>query len=47
MLDYDFPTVDWEDPYKLTDEEVEVMERLDSAFRNCEKLQNHIRLFAG
>ncbi|HJB30015.1 MAG TPA: fructose-1,6-bisphosphatase [Candidatus Blautia faecavium] len=44
MLDYDFPTVDWEDPYKLTDEEVEVMERLDSAFRNCEKLQNHIRL---
>ena len=28
---------------KIT-EEKDVMERLDSAFRNCEKLQNHVRL---
>lgn len=44
LTDTDFPTVNWEDPYALTEEEMEVMDRLDSAFRNCEKLQNHIRL---
>lgn len=39
-----FPTVDWEHPYELTAGELEVMERLEAAFRNCEKLQNHMRL---
>lgn len=38
-----FPTVDPADPYALCEEEAEVVERLQSAFMNCEKLQNHIR----
>lgn len=44
LLDTGFPTIDWERPYELTEKEAEVMDRLDSAFRNCEKLQNHMRL---
>lgn len=44
MTDTCFPTVDWENPYELTEAETEVMERLSLAFRNCDKLQNHIRL---
>lgn len=44
LLDTSFPTVDWKNPYELTEKEAEVMDRLDSAFRNCEKLQNHMRL---
>lgn len=44
LLDKRFPTVDWKHPYELTDGEKEVMERLSSAFRNCEKLQKHMRL---
>ncbi|MDO4339782.1 MAG: fructose-1,6-bisphosphatase [Eubacteriales bacterium] len=44
LLDKNFPTVNPENPYELTEGEKEVMERLDSAFRNCEKLQNHMRL---
>ena len=43
MRDCYFPTIDWADPYALTEAESDVMERLASAFRNCEKLQNHIR----
>lgn len=43
LLDTCFPTVDWEHPYDLTQEEKDVMDRLDSAFRNCEKLQKHVR----
>lgn len=43
MLDCNFPTIDWKRPYELTEGEKDVMERLSSAFRNCEKLQNHIR----
>lgn len=43
LLDTCFPTIDWEHPYDLTQEEKDVMERLDSAFRNCEKLQKHVR----
>ena len=44
LTDTYFPTIDWKKPYELTPEEKDVMERLDSAFRNCEKLQNHVRL---
>ena len=40
-----FPTVDWNDPYALTDEEEYVMASLEKAFQNCEKLQRHIRFF--
>ncbi len=44
LLDHNFPTIDWKEPYELTEGERDVMERLSSAFRNCEKLQNHMRL---
>ena len=44
MLDMHFPTIDPEDPYKLTDEEHEVMIRLRSSFLHCEKLQTHVQL---
>lgn len=43
MNDVDFPTVDPEHPYELTEEETELMERLRQAFVHCEKLQRHIR----
>ena len=44
LRDTSFPTINWEDPYALTEGEQGVMERLEAAFRNCEKLQNHMRL---
>ena len=43
LLDTNFPTVDPKDPYALTEEEEEIMERLEKAFINCEKLQHHMR----
>lgn len=43
LNDTNFPTIDWSDPYKLSPEEEEVMERLKMAFVNCEKLQKHVR----
>lgn len=43
LKDTNFPTIDWEHPYDLTEGEQGVMERLEAAFRNCEKLQNHMR----
>ena len=45
LTDRVFPTVDPADPYRLTPEEREVMERLEQAFRGSEKLQRHMRLF--
>ncbi|MDD2980211.1 MAG: fructose-1,6-bisphosphatase [Hespellia sp.] len=43
LLDTNFPTLDPSDPYALTAEEEEIMERLEKAFKNCEKLQSHMR----
>lgn len=43
MKDVDFPTVDWADPYRLTEEEEQVVDRLRHAFVHCEKLQRHVR----
>ena len=43
MLDKNFPTVDPKNPYALTKEEEDIMERLEQAFMNCEKLQRHMR----
>jgi fructose-1,6-bisphosphatase-3 len=43
IKDTNFPTIDWEDPYRLSPDEEEVMERLTTAFLNCEKLQKHVR----
>lgn len=45
LTDTVFPTVDWEHPYQLTDEEEIVMQSLEEAFIHCEKLQRHITLF--
>ena len=47
MLDTEFPTIDPADPYRLTEEEEQVVDRLKHAFRHCEKLQRHVKfLFA-
>lgn len=43
MKDTDFPTVDPANPYALTVEEEQVMERLRQAFIKCEKMQTHVR----
>lgn len=43
MKDTDFPTVNPEDPYALTPDEEQVMERIRQAFLKCEKLQKHVR----
>lgn len=42
-----FPTINKEDPFKLTEEEENLIEKLQSSFINSEKLQRHITfLFA-
>ena len=43
MRDMDFPTIDPANPYELTPEETEVMERLRQAFTRCDKLQKDVR----
>lgn len=42
LLDKNFPTVDPENPYRLTDEEKAVMDRLQVAFMQCERLHTHM-----
>lgn len=41
LKDCSFPTIDPKDPYKLTKEEEEVIERLKYSFENSEKLIKH------
>ncbi len=43
MKDVEFPTVNPENPYALSPEEEQVMERLRQAFLKCDKLQKHVR----
>ncbi len=43
LLDCDFPTIDKNEPYKLTNEEAAVMKYLKNAFLRSEKLQRHTR----
>lgn len=43
LLDTNFPTVDPSDPDRLSPEEELVMERLQSAFLGCHRLQAHIQ----
>lgn len=43
LLDWDFPTIDPQDPYRLTEEEHQVITALTESFRHSEKLQKHIR----
>lgn len=42
MNDTAFPTIDKKDPYKLSKEEEEIIERLKSSFMHSEKLNKHI-----
>lgn len=44
LLDKHFPTIDPDNPYALSPEEEDIMERLAKAFLGCEKLQDHARL---
>lgn len=43
LLDANFPTINKEDPYQLSEAERLVMEHLERAFVRCEKLQRHVR----
>src|SRR5574344_116330 len=45
MKDIDFPTVDPENPYKLTPEEQEIIENLTHAFVTSPMLAKHMRCF--
>ncbi len=42
LRDTDFPTVNRDDPYRLTDDEAYVMRYLKNAFMRSEKLQKHV-----
>ena len=43
LTDWDFPTIDPQNPYQLTDEESHVIDQLTDSFRYSEKLQKHTR----
>ena len=42
LKDTNFPTIDPKDPYKLTDWEEQVIEKLATSFENSDKLQKHV-----
>lgn len=42
LLENDFPTIDPKEPYKLTHEEAELMERLKHSFLISDRLQRHV-----
>ncbi len=43
LIEKNFPTLDPKDPYRLTEEETEVIKRLQAAFLRSDKLQKHVR----
>lgn len=43
MKDCNFPTIDPKDPYKLTEEEEELIKKLHHSFVSSEKLKKHMR----
>ena len=43
MKDWDFPTIDPEDPYTLTEEEEAIVRHMHAGFVGSEKLRRHIR----
>lgn len=43
LKDANFPTIDPENPYKLIDEEKDLIEKLKSSFANSEKFNKHVR----
>lgn len=44
MLDMHFPTLNPANPSELTEEEIEVMEKIKASFVNSSKLQDHVRM---
>ncbi len=42
LNDTNFPTINPKEPYKLTEEEEEIIERLKISFKNSEKLNKHV-----
>ena len=42
MKDVNFPTIDPKDPYKLTEDEADLVEKLMHSFLNSEKLKKHL-----
>jgi fructose-1,6-bisphosphatase-3 len=42
LLDNNFPTIDKNDPYKLSSEERDLMDKLRSSFLNSHRLQQHV-----
>lgn len=43
LCDKNLPTINPKDPYKLTDEEASVMEKLRNSFVNSDKMRKHMR----
>ncbi len=43
LRDRDFPTIDPENPYELTDEEKDLMRSIRASFLRSDKLQSHVR----
>lgn len=43
LLDCHFPTLDPRQPYELSEEEAEIMDRLTRAFEQCDRLQRHMQ----
>lgn len=43
LLDTNFPTINPKDPYAFSEQEEEIVRRLERAFLNCEKLQQHMK----
>ncbi len=43
LRDTNFPTIDPENPYELTESEKVLMQNLKTSFKNSEKLQQHVR----
>lgn len=43
LNDTNFPTIDPKDPYKLTPQEAEVLDRLKKSFLRSQKIQNHLK----
>ena len=47
LRDTDFPTVDPENPYQLTEEELVCIARMKHSFQNSQKLQEQVRFMVG
>ncbi len=43
LIDTHFPTIDPENPYKLSREEQELIEKLRFSFLNCDRLESHVK----